>query len=67
MRFSKTNKPPLGSKINWAHPFVERACGCWLMNEGSEDKVYESTENRYTGLTINSVPRSPMDCYSVVF
>jgi hypothetical protein len=35
VRFNKTNKPPLGSQINFGHPLAKGLIGYWLMNEGS--------------------------------
>jgi hypothetical protein len=41
MRFPQTQKPPLGSQINWSHPLSKGLVGCWLMNEGSGDRIYD--------------------------
>jgi hypothetical protein len=49
MKFSKTNKPPLGSIINWKNPVSRRLIGCWLMNEGSGDKIRDYSLNGRTG------------------
>jgi hypothetical protein len=35
-----TDKPPLGSQINWAHPLANGLVGCALLNEGGGDKVH---------------------------
>jgi hypothetical protein len=29
-----TQKPPLGTRINWGHPLARGLVGCWLLNEG---------------------------------
>jgi hypothetical protein len=42
-------KPPLGAKINWAHPLAKGIVGCWLFNEGMGDKVYDLSGNGNTG------------------
>jgi hypothetical protein len=45
MRFSQTQKPPLGAQINRAHPLAKRLVGCWLMNEGSGNSSRDSSLN----------------------
>ena len=45
MRFSQTQKPALGAQINWSHPLSRGIVGCWLMNEGSGDKIYDLSGN----------------------
>src|SRR4030042_101428 len=47
-----TNKPPLGSQINWGHPLSRGLVGCWLMNEGgglpfSQSRKQASLKNAY--------------------
>jgi hypothetical protein len=50
-------KPPLGAKINFAHPLAKGIVGCWLMNEGGGNKVYDLSGNGNTGtLTNMSLP-----------
>jgi hypothetical protein len=44
--FSKTQKPPLGQQINWSHPLSKGLVGCWLMNEGSGNKIYDSVSKK---------------------
>lgn len=34
-----SQKPPVGSQINWGHPLSKGLAGCWLMNEGAGKKV----------------------------
>ncbi len=41
MRYSQTQKPPLGTLLNLAHPLSKGLVGLWLMNEGSGDKIYD--------------------------
>lgn len=53
MRYSQTNKPPLGSQINWAHPLSKGLVACYLMNEGSGNKIYDLSGNNNTGTLIN--------------
>jgi len=38
-------KPVLGSQLNLGHPLATGLVGCWLMNEGSGNKVFDSSEN----------------------
>lgn len=38
-------KPILGQKINWGHPLSKGLVGCWLMNEGSGNRIYDLTGN----------------------
>lgn len=54
MRFPQTNKPPLGSLINWAHPLAKGLVGCWLINEKSGNRIID-----YCGMrnaTMGSTP-----------
>jgi len=30
-----TQKPPVGSVVNWGHPLAQGLVGCWLFNEGA--------------------------------
>lgn len=51
------SKPPLGAKINFAHPLSKGIVGCWLMNEGGGDKVMDLSGNANHGtLTGMSFP-----------
>ncbi len=34
-------KPPLGSLVNPHHPLADKLVGCWIMNEGGGDKVFD--------------------------
>ena len=36
-------KPPLGSVLNPDHPLSQGLVGCWLLNEGGGEKVYNLT------------------------
>jgi len=49
MRFSQTQKPPLGTPINFAHPLAKGLVGCWLMNEGAGGKIYDVSGNSHDG------------------
>lgn len=42
-------KPMLGTPINWTHPLSHGVLGCWLMNEGSGDRIYDSSGNGSDG------------------
>jgi hypothetical protein len=52
MRFPQTQKPPLGSQINWSHPLSKGLVACYLMNEGSGDKIYDLSGNNNVGTLI---------------
>ena len=54
MRFPQTNKPPLGSLINWAHPLAKGLVGCWLMNEGSGNRISDLSGNGNNGTLIGA-------------
>lgn len=43
------NKPMLGRQINWSHPSAKGLVGCWLMNEGSGNKVLDLSGNGWDG------------------
>lgn len=38
---SQIIKPPLGSKINVAHPLANGLAGCWMFNEGGGQKAFD--------------------------
>lgn len=40
-----SQKPPLGSTINWSHPLSSGLVGCWLMNEGGGNNVNDLIKN----------------------
>ncbi len=42
-------KPQVGSRLNYGHPLSQGVLGCWLMNEGSGDQLFDSGGNLYTG------------------
>ena len=42
-------KPVLGSQLQLGHPLARGLAGCWLMNEGSGDKVSDLSGNDNTG------------------
>jgi hypothetical protein len=48
------NKPWLGVPINWGDPLARGLVGCWLMNEGTGDKVYDLSGNGKTGSFVGS-------------
>lgn len=35
-------KPPYGSRVNLGHPLARGLVGCWVMNEGSGNKLHDS-------------------------
>jgi hypothetical protein len=42
-------KPLLGVPVNWSHPLARGLVGCYLMNEGSGNKIYDLSGNQNTG------------------
>ena len=57
--FSQTQKPPLGSQINFDHPLAKGLVGCWLMNEGSGNKIYDLSGNKNDGSFVGNTTFSP--------
>jgi hypothetical protein len=43
-------KPLLGVPVNWSHPLARGLVGCYLMNEGGGDKIYDLSGNQNTGI-----------------
>jgi hypothetical protein len=37
-------KPPLGTQIDWSNPLTQGLVGCWLFNEGSGNRVYDTSQ-----------------------
>jgi hypothetical protein len=48
-------KPFLGTMLNKSHPLANGLVGCWLMNEGSGNKVYDLSGNGNTGTITGAV------------
>lgn len=46
-------KPPMGSQIDFSHPLARGLVGCWLMNEGSGNKIYDLSSNGNDGTLKN--------------
>lgn len=44
------NKPLLGSRIDPEHPLSRGLVGCWLMNEGSGNRIYDISGNGNDGV-----------------
>lgn len=60
----KVGKPLLGRQVNWAHPLSKGLIGCWLINEGAGNKIYDATGNPFEGnfngtITWDSSPYGP--------
>src|SRR3990167_2761192 len=53
-RYYSTEKPPLGSTINWGHPLAKGLVACWLMNEGGGN-VVRDIAGRANGAIVNAV------------
>lgn len=51
-------KPRVGRRINFTHPLAKGLAGCWMMHEGSGNKVYDLSENGLVGTfaTSGSLP-----------
>lgn len=48
-------KPLLGQQIDWSHPLSKRLVACWVMNEGSGDRVSDLSGNNHNGMFGGSV------------
>lgn len=46
---SQFQKPLIGTQINWGHPLSKGLVGCWLMNEGAGDRIYDLSLNGNDG------------------
>ncbi len=46
---SQFQKPLIGTQVNWGHPLSRGLVGCWLMNEGAGDRVYDLSLNGNDG------------------
>ena len=53
-----SQKPMLGAQINWVHPLAQGLVSCWLMNEGSGNKIFDYSENDYIGTFANGLSES---------
>jgi hypothetical protein len=58
MIYSQTQKPPLGSLINLAHPLAKTA-GWWLGNEGSGNRLNDLSGNGNNGTLVNHTSWAP--------
>jgi len=47
-------KPPKGAMLDRGHPFSKGLVGCWLMNEGGGNKIYDLSGNGNTNDFVNS-------------
>jgi len=45
-------KPLLGQQINWSHPLARGLVACWLMNEGSGNRIYDLSGNKNDGIFV---------------
>jgi hypothetical protein len=50
--FSQYQKPPVGSQVNRGNPLAKGLSVCWLMNEGSGNRIYDLSGNGVTGTFI---------------
>jgi len=46
-------KPPYGSRLDPTHPLAQRQLGCWLLNEGGGNYVYDIAANGVKGALSN--------------
>lgn len=51
-------RPPLGRRIDWAHPLAKDLVGCWLFNERSGDRIYDLSNNGNDGILTSMDPIS---------
>jgi len=49
-----TQKPPVGSQINWGHPLSQGLVGAWLMNEGGGNVIKDIATINTGGLVSGS-------------
>lgn len=49
-------KPMLGAQVNWAHPLSKSLVGCWLLNEGSGNRVNDLSGNGNIGTFQGTAP-----------
>lgn len=49
----RTQKPPVGSVVDWGHPLSKGLVGCWLLNEGG-GKIVQNIAQGKTGQFVNS-------------
>jgi len=52
-------KPPLGSMIDFSHPLSRGLVGCWLMNEGSGNRIHDISGNNNHGVLTNGPTWKP--------
>lgn len=50
----RTQKPLVGTPLDWAHPLAKGLVGCWLFNEGSGDRVFDVSGNGNDGSIVGS-------------
>ncbi len=50
---SQFQKPLIGTQVNWGHPLSRGLVGCWLMNEGAGDRIYDLSLNGNDGVFVN--------------
>ena len=46
-------KPYRGIQLNRQHPLARGLVGCWLVNEGTGDKVFDYSGNGNNGILTN--------------
>lgn len=51
-------RPPLGRRIDWAHPLARGMAGFWLFNEKSGDRLYDLSNNGNDGILTSMDPVS---------
>lgn len=49
-------KPIRGTQLNKTHPLAKGMVACWLMNEGTGDKVFDLSGNQHHGTLTNMDP-----------
>lgn len=55
---SNRQTPPVGARLNRSHPLAKGLVGCWLMNEGNGDVVYDVSGNGNNGTLTNMDPET---------
>ena len=48
-------KPLLGTSLDWNHPLSEGLIGCWVMNEGAGNKIYDLSGSGIHGVITGGI------------
>ena len=59
LRTTWTQKPPMGTPLDWSHPLTRGLEACWLFNEGQGLTIYDATGNGHTASFKNASTATP--------